>query len=67
MHAHDYRAGKLGARLRRELESSPDFEDLMLLHECDVGGRVPGATVCSVDEALDYLRQLERSNNESEP
>jgi predicted nucleotidyltransferase len=63
MHAHDYRAGKLGARLRRELEVSPDFEDLMLLHECDVGGRVSGAAVGTLDEALDYLRELERSNN----
>jgi predicted nucleotidyltransferase len=64
MHAHDYRAGKLGARLRRELEASPDFEELMLLHECDVGGRVPGAVVGTVDEALDFLRELERSNSE---
>jgi predicted nucleotidyltransferase len=62
MHAHDYRDGKLGARLRRELEASPDFEELMLLHECDVAGRVPGAAVDTLDEALDYLRELERSN-----
>ena len=62
MHAHAYREGKLGARLRRELEASPDFEELMLLHECDVGGRVPGAAVCTLEEALDYLRELERSN-----
>jgi hypothetical protein len=63
MHAHDYRAGKLGARLRRELEASPDFEDLLLLRECDDAGRVAGAPVGTVDEALDYLRELERSNN----
>lgn len=62
MHAHDYRTGKLGARLRRELEASPDFEELMLLHECDAGGRVPGAVVGTLDEALDYLRELERDN-----
>ncbi|MHB1425027.1 MAG: tRNA adenylyltransferase [Gemmataceae bacterium] len=62
MHAHEYREGKLGARLRRELEAAPDFEELMLLHECDVGGRVPGAVVGTLDEALDYLRELERAN-----
>ena len=62
MNAHDYRTGKLGARLRRELEASPDFEDLMLLRECDDAGRVPGAAVGTLDEALDYLRELERSN-----
>jgi len=64
MHAHEHRDGKLGFRLRRELEASPDFEELMLLHECDMGGRVPGAVVGTVDEALGYLRELERSNNE---
>ncbi len=62
MHAHDYRAGNAGRRLRRELEASPDFEDLMLLRECDDAGRVPGAVVGTVDEALDYLRELEREN-----
>jgi hypothetical protein len=62
MDAHDYRAGKLGARLRRELEASPDLEDLLLLREVDDAGRVPGAIVGTVDEALDYLKELERSN-----
>jgi hypothetical protein len=62
MHAHDYRAGTLGARLRRLLEASPDFEDLMLLRQLDDAGRVPGAVVGTVDEALDYLKELERQN-----
>jgi hypothetical protein len=62
MDAHDYRAGTIGYRLRRELEASPDFEDLLLLRECDDAGRVPGAVVGTVDEALDYLRELERAN-----
>ncbi len=62
MQAHDYRAGTLGARARRELEASPDFEDLMLLRECDDAGREPGAVVGTVDEALHYLRELEREN-----
>jgi hypothetical protein len=62
MDAHDYRTGKLGHRARRELEASPDFEDLLLLRECDDAGRVPGAMVCTVDEALEYLRELERQN-----
>src|SRR5260370_13473806 len=29
MHAHDYQIGKLPGRLRRELETSADFDDLM--------------------------------------
>ncbi|HEV3260469.1 MAG TPA: HD domain-containing protein [Gemmataceae bacterium] len=63
MEAHDYRAGTLPPKRRRELEASPDFDDLMLLRELDDAGRVPGAVVGTLDEALDYLKELERSNN----
>ncbi|HEV8059990.1 MAG TPA: HD domain-containing protein [Gemmataceae bacterium] len=49
--------------IRRELEASPDFEDLLLFRDLDEAGRVPGIQVGTVDEALDYLRELERSNN----
>lgn len=62
MNAHLHRAGKLGHNLKRELESSEDFEDLMLLRQLDDAGRVPGAAVGTVDEALDFLKELERSN-----
>jgi predicted HD phosphohydrolase len=62
MHAQEYRAGRLGARLRRVLEAAPDFEDLMLLRQLDDAGRVQGAIVGTLDEALAYLRELERSN-----
>jgi len=64
MNALEYKTGKLGAVLRRELEASEDFDDLMLLRDLDTQGRVPGVPVCMVDEALDFLRQLERSNEE---
>ncbi len=62
MDAHLYRTGQLGHRLKRELEASPDFEDLLLLRELDDAGRVPGAIVGTLDEALDYLKELARSN-----
>ena len=62
MHAQDYKAGTLPAKLRKELEASPDFEDLMLLRELDDKGRVPGAMVGTADEALGFLRELERNN-----
>jgi hypothetical protein len=62
MDAHLYRTGQLGARLRRTLQASPDFEDLLLLRELDDAGRIPGAVVGTVDEALEYVRELERSN-----
>jgi predicted HD phosphohydrolase len=62
MHAHDYRAGTLAGSIRREMEASPDFDDLMFLRQLDDAGRVPGAQVGTVDEAIEYLRELERSN-----
>jgi len=62
MDAHDYRTGTLAPKLRRILESSPDFDELMLLRELDDEGRVPGAVVGTVDEALDFLKERERDN-----
>ncbi|HEV3205214.1 MAG TPA: HD domain-containing protein [Gemmataceae bacterium] len=62
MNAHHYRAGSLPGKLRKELEKAPDFEDLMLLRELDDAGRVRGAAVGTVDEALYYLKELERFN-----
>jgi hypothetical protein len=62
MLAHDYRVGCLGAKAKERLEACDDLEDLMLLEECDMGGRVPGATVGTVDEAIAYLRELEQRN-----
>ena len=62
MLAQEYKAGKLGFKSRRRLEDSEDFDDLMLLRELDDRGRVPGVTVPTVDEALDFLKQLERDN-----
>jgi hypothetical protein len=63
MQAHEYREGTISARLRRKLEQSPDFDDLMLLRQLDDEGRVPGAVVGTVDEALAYLKELERQNS----
>jgi predicted HD phosphohydrolase len=62
MDAHAIRDGSLKGSLRREIEASEDFEDLMLLQECDRKGRVSGAVVCSLDEALEFIRQTEREN-----
>lgn len=62
MLAHEYKAGTLGGRARKRLEESEHFEDLLALQECDVGGRVPGASVGTVDEALAFIKELERQN-----
>ena len=58
MEAAALRDQTLGARARKRLETSPDFEDLMLLAECDRAGRQRGVAVSDVDEALDYIRGL---------
>jgi predicted nucleotidyltransferase len=62
MLALEYRAGTLGHRQRKKLEESDEFEDLMLLRDLDTKGRVPGARVGTVDEALDHLKELDRQN-----
>jgi hypothetical protein len=64
MDALAYKSGTLGARVRRFLEASEHFEDLMLLRELDTQGRVRGAVVGTVDEALDYIKELSRQNEE---
>ena len=62
MLAHDFKAGTLGNRAKRRLETHTDFDDLMLLNECDVSGRVPGAYVGTVDQALEFIREVEQAN-----
>jgi hypothetical protein len=62
MEAHLLRRGELGHRSKVRLEASPDFDDLMLLQECDAGGRQRGVPVPTVDEALAILRETEREN-----
>jgi len=52
------RNGTLGVRVRRRLETEADFEELMLLADCDRRGRMVGMPVPDVPEALLYIRQL---------
>jgi hypothetical protein len=58
MEAHALKEGTLGARSRRRLEAAEDFDELMLLAECDDQGRAMGVEVPDVEEALEYLREL---------
>jgi hypothetical protein len=50
--------GTLGARARRRLKESPDYDDLLTLARCDRAGRQIGAQAPELDEALDYIREL---------
>lgn len=58
MEAHQLHRGGVGQRTQRRLQMSEDFEELLLLAECDRLGRVPGAQVPTLEEALDYIRGL---------
>jgi hypothetical protein len=60
MAAAQLREGKLGVRFRRRLEASDDFDELVLLADCDRCGRQCGVDVPEVDEALQYIRDLSR-------
>jgi len=64
MEAHALMEGTLGARSRRRLAASEDYDEVMLLAECDAAGRQVGMDVPEVDEALDYLRELAASCGE---
>lgn len=58
MICHDLREGRVGSRVRKRLESSGFFEDLLALGECDWAGRDPMAVVPELEEAIAYLRMI---------
>ena len=64
MEAHRLLEGTLGVRARRRLEAREDFDELVLLAECDHDGRARGVAAPELDEAIDYLRELARFHGE---
>ena len=56
------RDGTLGARARRRLEAAADFDDLVLLCDCDRAGRCQGVQVPDVEDALAHLRELSQGD-----
>jgi hypothetical protein len=63
MEAHALRTGTLGVKARARLQQSEHYDDLMLLSELDRRGRVRGAAVCDLEEALEFLRELAMSES----
>jgi len=59
------REGTLGIRARRRLEAADDFDELMLLRDCDLQGRRRGVPVPDVDDAIEHLRAMSRENGSS--
>jgi predicted HD phosphohydrolase len=58
MLGHQLLDGTLGARAKRRLRQSPDYEELLLLTRCDQAGRQCGVEAPELEEAMDYLRDL---------
>ena len=48
----------LGSRAHRRLRESENYNDLILLGECDRAGRQPGVEAPELEEAIEYLRGL---------
>lgn len=63
MLAHAIADHTIGHRAHRRLRESEYYEDLVLLGQCDRSGRQPGVVASELDEALDYLRDLDRMCN----
>jgi hypothetical protein len=57
--ARPYDEKGISQKARRAIEGSELIDDLKLLRDVDDAGRVPGALVGTVDEALAYLKGLE--------
>lgn len=58
MIAHKIYDQSIGARHRKRLASHEYYEDLLLLGECDRGGRQVGAEYTDLEEALEYIRSI---------
>ena len=61
MEAHKVWDKTIGARARRRLEQNESYHDLLLLGECDRGGRQVGVQTTSLEDALDYIREISDS------
>lgn len=59
---HAFADGTLGMRSRRRLSESADFEDLLLLADCDRKGSSMGVRTSDLDHTLNYLRELSEAN-----
>lgn len=59
MLAHGLAEQTLGRRAHRRLRESEHYEDLLLLGRCDRAGRKAGVQAPELDEALDYVRDLD--------
>jgi predicted HD phosphohydrolase/predicted nucleotidyltransferase len=64
MQGHAILDGSIGARARRRLRETENYEELLLLSRCDRAGRQPGIPAPELDEALQYVRDLAQTFGE---
>lgn len=60
MLAHSIADQTIGHRAHRRLRESEHYDDLVLLGKCDRGGRKAGIEASELEEAIEYLRELDR-------
>jgi hypothetical protein len=58
MDAHKIFDGTIGSRAHRRLQENESYQELLLLCECDRGGRIAGVQTTELEEAIEYIRQL---------
>ena len=58
MEAHKIHDGTIGHRALRRLRENESFDELVLLGECDRGGRQIGVMTTDLEEALNYIREI---------
>jgi hypothetical protein len=58
MECHRISDGSIGSRAHKRLRENESYHELILLGECDRGGRIPGIETTSLEEAIEMLRDL---------
>jgi hypothetical protein len=64
MEGHALADGTLGVRARRRLEADENYDDLVLLSQCERRGRQRSVESSDLDEAIEYVRELARTCGE---
>ena len=58
MAAHKIHDKTIGARARKRLQQNESYHELVLLGECDRRGRQTGVQTTSLEDALEYIREI---------
>jgi len=58
MEAHKLHDRTIGARARKRLQQNESYDELVILGECDRGGRQVGVQTTELEAALEYVRQI---------